>query len=846
MFLHEKYNEYSKDGIFEEKDFYNCDHLAQNLNPKFELRPYQKEAYARLQYYFFQKHRQQNNTNTHLMFNMATGSGKTLVMAMFILDLYQKGYRNFLFFVDSTNIVEKTKHNFLNSVSSKYLFADKITIDNKLVSIKAVSNFEAVNQDDINICFTTVQGLASTLTTEKENSITYDDFKDKKIVMLADEAHHLNSNTKTEAELFNSWEYQIMKIFNSNNENILLEFTATVPKIKEILEKYEDKLIYKYDLKEFRNDKYSKELNLIKTDASLEDRMLIACLMNYYRLQVAMNHQLNIKPVVLFKSETKVSSETNHKLFNGMIDSINEKKIDKILDSGVLSTIKGYVKANNITSQAIVSYLKQTFKPEHLINMNNDAEKQKNQLLVNSLEDSNNPICGIFAVEKLNEGWDVLNLYDIVRCYTTKTDLKETTKEAQLIGRGARYYPFPMDETQDKKYKRKYDDHINNPLRILEEFHYHAQNESAYIKNLTASLQEEGLFDEKPKKQVKMSLKADFVNSDIYNNGFILINKSEKKADGLFDTTRFEELPSVKAPILLSEINSIVIGSETHLLDNNSQSDNKTKEMTPIRKNLLDFGISIIKKALSMHEFYSFESLKQWLPEIKSTNDFIEKYLKKVKIECQSDLAWEDISITQKLNMVNEALATLTPEINRELQEEVGSEFFEKMINQVFLPEKIRETSEDVQEHDDLLKPLSWYVYDKSIFTSEETSLIKLFKTFMDKLQKKYTDTYLLRNERFFALFNKNGQRFEPDFVLVCKNKDEQEVLYQCFIEPKGAHLLQKDQWKEEFLQNSFSKQPIITKSNRKYKLIGLPFYNRIDGIGENKFEEMLDRVFEV
>ena len=35
---------------------------------------------------------------THLMFNMATETGKTLLMAATILYYYQKGYRHFLFF----------------------------------------------------------------------------------------------------------------------------------------------------------------------------------------------------------------------------------------------------------------------------------------------------------------------------------------------------------------------------------------------------------------------------------------------------------------------------------------------------------------------------------------------------------------------------------------------------------------------------------------------------------------------------------------------------------------------------------------------------------------------------
>ena len=40
-----------------------------------------------------------------------------------------------------------------------------------------------------------------------------------------------------------------------------------------------------------------------------------------------------------------------------------------------------------------------------------------------------------------------LNLFDIVRCYETRDSGKgkigtTTTSEAQLIGRGARYFPF--------------------------------------------------------------------------------------------------------------------------------------------------------------------------------------------------------------------------------------------------------------------------------------------------------------------------------------------------------------------------------------------------------------------
>src|SRR5690625_1234654 len=104
-------------------------HISDNL--KFKTRPYQDEAFRR--YLFTEKEDFDGKPGKplHLLFNMATGRGKTLVMAGLILHLYKQGYRNFLFFVNSNNIIQKTKDNFLNAEASKYLFSDKITIDRK-------------------------------------------------------------------------------------------------------------------------------------------------------------------------------------------------------------------------------------------------------------------------------------------------------------------------------------------------------------------------------------------------------------------------------------------------------------------------------------------------------------------------------------------------------------------------------------------------------------------------------------------------------------------------------------------------------------------------------------------
>ena len=78
--------------------------ITDNLNPTFELREYQKEAFARF-LLCYENDYPGEGKSLHFLFNMATGSGKTLIMAGLILYLYAKGYCNFLFFVNSTNII---------------------------------------------------------------------------------------------------------------------------------------------------------------------------------------------------------------------------------------------------------------------------------------------------------------------------------------------------------------------------------------------------------------------------------------------------------------------------------------------------------------------------------------------------------------------------------------------------------------------------------------------------------------------------------------------------------------------------------------------------------------------
>lgn len=89
-------------------------------------------------------------------------------MAVNILQFYKQSYRSFIFLVNSLNIIEETRSNFLNTLSEKYLFTPKLKIGQKEVLVKEVQNFEFVSQEDINILFTTIYGLPTCLNYSRE------------------------------------------------------------------------------------------------------------------------------------------------------------------------------------------------------------------------------------------------------------------------------------------------------------------------------------------------------------------------------------------------------------------------------------------------------------------------------------------------------------------------------------------------------------------------------------------------------------------------------------------------------------------------------------------------------
>lgn len=872
------------------------EYISSNL--KYPFFDWQKEAFQYL--LLNEKRTEGKNEPTHLMFNMATGTGKTLVMASCILHYYKKGYRKFIFFVNQKNIIYKTENNFIDNNHNKYLFADKIVIDNETINIKKVETFSKSNEG-IEIKLVTIDKLHNSIHTQKENQVILQDLIKLDIVMLADEAHHLNADTKKlkkisdlDAEIKEGasneeiqrkgWEHTIVElILNKNgkkedNRNVLLEFTATIPEVKEVIDKYTDKTIYKFGLKEFLSAGYTKEINLLSSTLEKRERILQALLFSWYRHKIALKNDLsNWKPVILFRSKTIEESKTDFEEFLVMVKNLKVSDFDFLKNieekftqgedayeqgkSRVLDLIK-FIKNEGINKSEIITFIKDNFSERNCIITNSKTNKAKTKenidedtdKLLNNLEDKDNHIRAIFTVQKLTEGWDVLNLFDIVKLYSGQNTGgnnrgnvgSATVSEVQLIGRGVRYYKFPY---QDKiENKRKFDENLGNEMRVLEELYYHSDSDHRYIDELKRELKKKGLIDD-GRIEKKFNIKRHFAESPFFKNVKIWKNeqienpeRKQQTVDYLKNNLELKfDLESLG--IREQEIDFDKDDSDTERLNiNDVNKKTITKAIKEFEKHIFDKAVNI--KSKKQNSLLRFESLQQEI-DIESMEDFRMKLIGDLKIKLVTiKSSFDEITNKEKLEVLLKALDVIFAELKQHINPHKGTEF-EAYSLADFFSEEVRKNvkrDEHSQRLEDELKYEDWYVVDQFYGTSEEKGLIEFIKDTIINLQNKYKEVYLLRNEEQYKIFDFNtGQGFQPDFILFLKDKTN--LHYQVFVEPKGDNLLQKDEWKNLFLKEiteKYSKKKVLKIEGKEYNLIGLPLFNQNNN---GDFQEEYDKL---
>lgn len=815
------------------------DYLRSNLSHI--LRPYQNEALRH--FIFTQRLDAADLSFNHLLFHMATGSGKTLVLAATMLYLYkEKGHQNFIFFVNSDAIIKKTYDNLTNTASPKYLFnPEGIVIDGNLVSIQVVNVFPTSPTDNtIYLKLTTIQKLHADLSNPRENGLTYESLKEIELVLLADEAHHINVLTRSDKRKLNTkeaeektWENTINRLLSQHNANRLIEYTATMDLSNDSLfEKYRDKIVFQYDLKRFMEDGYSKNVILLRSNEEDEYKMIHAMLLSQYRKYVAKDHGINLKPIILFKSnKISISIEANNAFLN-IVENLTADRIKTIIEKGYAiyeneRSIwhKVFVYYNEKDLKQVVSDLKWDFTRETIMNANDSAFlSESNALMLNTLEDENNPIRAIFAVAKLNEGWDVLNLYDIVRISEGASSSKTTTdSEAQLIGRGARYYPFVYEGKQS--YIRRFD-FSGSDLKVIETLYYHTINDNIYIKNLEKSLEaaniqvKEDLYD-----RLEAKVKPKIRKMDFFKHGKIYINK--------LVPTSAEDYQSFQD----YNVSSIYDVRYETAIEQHYGSGQMTSSSSKRYEEQLLIPRSLLQKAIQCQPFYRFNNLKQYIPSISSMKEFIEseKFLGDLKINLSlpQGISIQDLTLKEKLKIVKAFLVYAERNIRLNYMKERGTPVFEGIAISTLIDDYVVEMNKINQKVSNVtqavktksMRDFDWYIYDQAIVNGLESDMIDFINDFMEQLRTQYQEVYLIRNERQVKIVEIDGVRgFMPDFLLYLKDAN---FTYQVFLEPKGSHLQKQDQWKEDFLQSLSTRVDIeVLSENEKVRLLGIKFFS--------------------
>lgn len=861
--------------FFEESspDFYPT-YITNNL--KHVLRDYQKFSIRNL--LIMIRARNPKNTELHnvlnefsdtnqFLFRMATGSGKTDIMAASILALYKElGIQRFLFTTNLKSVLRKTVDNLLNINSPKYLFSSRINIDGyplRVIQVDDNEDFPINEPNTIYIKIASIQLLMNQIDRSKarENRSSLDNLTSESLGILVDESHHFNANAEPQkidkGENPAAFETTIDNIRNITKENghevIQLEFTATLPfgskgKAKKVRDKYQNKLIYNYPLKEFsekdRNGSggYGKHLSQIEANDDITSKMLTGILLNQYRKYLAIkNNFVNFKPVILFKSTTIAGSSEAQVLFENLLNNLTFEQVEQHVNSIMLGSSSqalnwflSFYNSMDFQGKSNFIYSLKEGYLGHILNANDTKEEDRLITNLNTLDNIDNPFRVVFAVEKVSEGWDVLNLYDIIRISESKKSTN-TNAEAQLVGRGSRYYPL-NDRNGSVIWRQNFSP--NDERIMLETLHYHTIQDKDYLEKLAHSYSAFGIPIEMdtPPLTLATTLKDSFVRKNFYQNGYFVQNTRINPT-----VEDFQELTDYGFRngfnfFIHSGVNERKLFAEYEKLEVN-------KIPTKINR-------EYIVEAMSRIPYYRFNVMKRSIPTLLSKNEFIDspKWLGKWDgyitfiANKDSELTPNDI-----LRGTIEFLTNVSNLIQKNFMKPKGTKHFQKVpVKDVLTDYYERSFARDsmsLLEVDKInAEDFEWSPYTYIIGDKLERTMVNMInQNIMKELKEEYKTVYLIRNDEAYnklGIYEYGGsRRYLPDFVLHLLSKDEKTVT-QIYLEPKGKDFIEQDKWKEAILLSLGQDIEIVLDIEEDdFILLGVKFFT---GSNYEEFEREL------
>jgi len=497
--------------------------IEETINAKFKFRPYQKQALMAFNW-IVNRAIQNDSIISQLKdvskcgdvpifgFEMATGSGKTLLIGAFITYLHLKhNIKNFLILTPprgKSAIYDKTIRNFdlndkacvlSNSFDKKYNLVTGENYTDKSSNYDTDADFN-IFVFNINKFFESSAGVKSVDKPWEEsfwknssgNIISFREYLSqlKDLVIITDEAHHFQKYSKTTGDAVESGKGNSAgDIVKSLNPKYLVEFTATMVAGQ--------KPIYRYSVNDYISDGYGKkvrawgintnpEKGLWEYDAKAEDlkkdvtdsdaskivRAIAVHLVKKKALEyLDKKDDKTRKPILLVKARNTDHAdrvlEYLQKEIPKKIDEI-EEIYDQILKDNeyeINKLIETYV-----PKELLIKEIEQIGELSFSFHTKNETKEILD--LFNNLEENDMEV--VIQVDKATEGWNIDNVYTILILSNNTGEIKTNVK--QLIGRGLRLLREQRiyDNSDDKLKQEEEILHIiceqgNNFAKFIEE-----------------------------------------------------------------------------------------------------------------------------------------------------------------------------------------------------------------------------------------------------------------------------------------------------------------------------------------------------------------------------------------
>lgn len=480
-------------GTASSKNIENFNDIQKLLN--YPLRPYQIEALNAFQLFWKdgfdsrslkQKAMEQTYKDGKIIewpkigFEMATGSGKTLLMGAIILYLWHKEkYKDFLILTPNTILFDKTVDNFTpRSVTS--IFGDGWNLRYNLITGNTYRDKTCNYRKDRDISFyifnmqkfyekasreeeegeDTMKGvpyvrrpLEDSLWKDEagKHTISFMEFlRQKRPVIISDEAHHYQQKATRNAIL------DMLPI-------LVTEFTATSVEKKEADEAGQDN-IYKYPMQRYIEEKYGKRIFALGCGISEEkkrdevtesdkQKLVWGMLVHLLKRKAIKVVDAPIeKAMILIKTRSILHADNVDKYLRDWPNNISTE-VDSVLEQlnreekDIMKILRRYLPYQKKDKTELIKLLSEIAKTVFTIHYENKTEEEV-WTEYKTLDENDAEIVNQVLI--FTEGIDYDNFYTIV----VLGDTVENTGRAaaQLIGRGLRLC----------KEKREYDDLEND------------------------------------------------------------------------------------------------------------------------------------------------------------------------------------------------------------------------------------------------------------------------------------------------------------------------------------------------------------------------------------------------